>query len=54
MSICYLRFRDEGDDKSMEVGWKEMLAEEKRSARLGGYPLSLKFGPTHAVCRPDV
>ena len=35
MHACARRFRDEGDDRSMEVGWKEMVAEEKRSARLG-------------------
>lgn len=29
------RFRDDGDDRSMEVGWAALQAEEKRSARLG-------------------
>ncbi len=41
LRIHSYRFRDEGDDKSMEVGWKQMLAEEKRSARLGEILFSL-------------
>lgn len=29
------RYEDDFDDRSMVVGWREMEAEEKRSARLG-------------------
>lgn len=32
---AWRRFRDDGDDRSMEVGWAALQAEEKRSARLG-------------------
>lgn len=38
------RFRDaRDDDRSMEVGWRQITAEEKRSERLGASP--------HRYCR---
>ena len=35
--VFIFRFRDELDDPGMEVGWREVEAEEKRSARLGEF-----------------